>query len=85
MSTLQEIEAAVSQLKAEELAAFREWFAEFDARAWDLQFEQDVSTGRLDKLAEEALEDLREGRCDSRQNRPGEPGRVSRKLVDDSW
>lgn len=63
MSTLQEIEAAVSQLKAEDLAAFRAWFAEFDARAWDLQFEQDVKSGRLDKLAEEALEDLREGRC----------------------
>lgn len=63
MNTLQEIEAAVSQLKAEDLAAFRAWFAEFDARAWDLQFEQDVKSGRLDKLAEEALEDLREGRC----------------------
>ena len=63
MSTLQEIEAAVSQLKPEELASFRAWFAEFDARAWDIQFEQDVASGRLDKLAEEALEDLRKGRC----------------------
>jgi hypothetical protein len=63
MSTLPEIEAAISQLTAEDLAAFRAWFAEFDARAWDLQFEQDVASGQLDKLAEEALEDLREGRC----------------------
>ena len=63
MSTLQEIEAAVSQLKAEDLAAFRAWFAEFDARAWDIQFQQDVAAGRLDKLADEAIEDLREGRC----------------------
>ena len=62
MSTLQEIEAAISRLKTEDLAAFRAWFAEFDARAWDLQFEQDVATGRLNKLADEALDDLREGR-----------------------
>ena len=63
MNTLEEIEAAVSQLKAEELAIFRTWFAEFDAKAWDVQFEQDVASGRLDKLADEALEDLRKGRC----------------------
>ena len=63
MSTLQEIEAAVSRLKPEELAAFRAWFTEFDAKAWDIEFERDASAGRLDKLAEEALEDLREGRC----------------------
>ena len=63
MSTLQEIEMAVSQLKPEDLAAFRAWFAEFDAKAWDQQFEQDVAHGQLDKLCEEALDDLRKGRC----------------------
>jgi hypothetical protein len=63
MSTLEEIEAAVSQLRPDELATFRAWFAEFDGRAWDAQFEQDVASGRLDKLADEALEDLRKGRC----------------------
>jgi hypothetical protein len=63
MSTVQEIEKAVSQLPDEELAAFREWFADFDASSWDRQFEADVSAGRLDQLAEEALQDLREGRC----------------------
>ena len=31
MSTLNEIEAAVSQLPADELEQFRQWFAEFDA------------------------------------------------------
>ncbi len=35
MSNLQEIERAVSQLSVEELAAFRVWFAEFDAELWD--------------------------------------------------
>ena len=63
MSTVQEIEQAVQELPPQELAAFRAWFAEFDAVAWDRQFEEDVVAGRLDQLAEEALQDLREGRC----------------------
>lgn len=63
MSTLNEIERAVSQLSPEELAAFRAWFAEFDAAVWDQQLEEDVAAGRLDKLAEKALKDLRERRC----------------------
>ncbi|MEC4887815.1 MAG: hypothetical protein SAL70_41870 [Scytonema sp. PMC 1070.18] len=63
MSTLEEIEYAISQLSKEELAAFRLWFAEFDAAAWDQQLEQDVAAGRLDKLADKALKDLRQGRC----------------------
>lgn len=63
MSGLQEIESAISNLTADELAAFRMWFAEFDAEIWDRQFEEDVAAGRLDKLAERALHHLQEERC----------------------
>jgi hypothetical protein len=63
MSTITEIEAAVQRLGPEELAKFRDWFAHFDAERWDRQIDQDVAAGRLDALAEEALSDLREGRC----------------------
>jgi hypothetical protein len=63
MSNLQEIERSVSQLSVEELAAFRVWFAEFDAEIWDRQFEKDVKDGRLDALAEKALQHLRAGHC----------------------
>ncbi|AFY90456.1 MAG: hypothetical protein CLLPBCKN_007894 [Chroococcidiopsis cubana SAG 39.79] len=63
MNNLQEIEQAVSQLSVEELADFRAWFAEFDAAVWDRQFEEDVAAGRLDRLAQRALQHLREGRC----------------------
>ena len=66
MSGSKEIETAVAQLSAEELAAFREWFLEFDAAEWDTQFEQDASAGRLDALANEALDDLRQGRTRDR-------------------
>jgi hypothetical protein len=63
MSTILEIEEAVRRLSGEDLAAFRAWFAEYDAAVWDRQFDQDVAAGRLEKLAEEALADFREGRC----------------------
>ena len=63
MSTIQEIKEAVSQLPQEDLAVFRVWFAEFDAMQWDRQLETDAAAGRLDPLADEALTDLREGRC----------------------
>ena len=66
MSGVNEIERAVRQLTPAELDAFREWFAEFDAAAWDRQLEDDVAAGRLDALAEEALTDLRAGRCTDR-------------------
>ncbi len=61
MSSVKEIEAAVSKLSQTELSSFRAWFVDFDAAVWDRQFEKDVKAGRLDSLANEALRDLDEG------------------------
>jgi len=66
MSTLEEIKDAVQQLSPKELAVFRRWFARLDAVAWDRQIEDDIAAGRLDALADEAINDLREGRCTDR-------------------
>ena len=63
MKTVSEIQALVRKLSRSDLAAFRAWFAEFDAETWDRQLDEDVAAGRLDALAEEALRDLDEGRC----------------------
>jgi hypothetical protein len=63
MSTLHEIEQAIRDLGPQDLAALRQWFAEYDAELWDRQIEQDVAAGRLDRLADKALRDLAEGRC----------------------
>jgi hypothetical protein len=63
MSTLQEIEKAVQELSPDQLAAFRAWFVEYDQTLWDRQLERDIESGRLDSLANEAIEDLRNGRC----------------------
>jgi hypothetical protein len=66
MGNVNEIEDAILKLSETELAAFRAWFAQFDAEAWDRRIEIDATSGRLDALADEALEDLRAGRCTER-------------------
>ena len=66
MSTIQEIESAVTQLSPEQLADFRAWFAEYDAQKWDNQIADDAAAGRLDALADEALRDLQAGRTSAR-------------------
>lgn len=63
MTRVEALEKEVAGLPSAELAAFRQWFAEFDAASWDRQVEADVGAGRLDALAEAALTDLRSGRC----------------------
>jgi hypothetical protein len=62
MSRVEKIVSQVGELSSVELAAFREWFAEFDASAWDRKFEADVKAGKFDSLAEQALDDHAAGR-----------------------
>lgn len=49
------LEKEVQDLSRDELASFRNWFAKFDAVAWDRQIESDIEAGKLDKLAAKAL------------------------------
>ena len=63
MSTLEEIEAAVQQLPPAQRAEFRAWFQSFDATDWDHQIEDDITSGNLDWLADEAISDRQKGRC----------------------
>ena len=62
MSRVERVEGEVQNLSAEELKIFREWFARFDAAAWDLQMEADADNGKLRLLAERALKDHEAGR-----------------------
>ena len=60
--SVDELENAVAALPPDKLAKFRAWFEEFAADAWDRQIEADINAGKLDKLADEALADLKAGR-----------------------
>lgn len=63
MTTLEELEKAVAGLPADDLARFRAWFAEFDAARFDERIERDALGGKLDRLAERALDDYRKGQA----------------------
>jgi hypothetical protein len=60
---IQELEQAVIQLPPKELARFRKWFEEFDAQAWDKQLDADAKSGKLDKIAEQAINNYRAGKA----------------------
>lgn len=61
--TVKELESQVAKLGPRELQEFRSWFERFDAQAWDAQLESDVQTGKLDRLAEKALQEYKDGKC----------------------
>ncbi len=66
MSTVQEVEEAIRKLSPEDRAAFREWYAKFDAEEWDRRLEADVAAGQLDWLVQESRDDRQSGRCSDR-------------------
>ena len=54
MGKVERIEQQIKDLSEQELAQLRDWFAAFDAAAWDRQLEADLHSGKLDALAEQA-------------------------------
>ena len=62
MSKVKDLEQQVQALSPEELAQFREWFLEFDWAVWDRELEQDVRAGKLDAMAEKAIQDYKAGK-----------------------
>jgi hypothetical protein len=63
MNELKEIEKKIRDLPPEDLAKFREWFIEFDWKSWDLQIEEDLKSGKLDRLISEAMADFEAGKA----------------------
>jgi uncharacterized protein YfaT (DUF1175 family) len=55
MTTTEDTEKAVEQLAPREFARFRAWFEAFDAAQFDDTIERDISAGKLDFHADEAL------------------------------
>jgi hypothetical protein len=64
MSKVEAVEREVQELSPKELSDFREWFARYDADAWDRQIEVDAEAGKLDALAERALASHRAGKSE---------------------
>ena len=63
MTEVEQLESRIQNLSPEELAKFRAWFLEFDARVWDKQIEADLKAGKLSGLIAEALADYKAGKA----------------------
>ena len=57
----QEIEQAIAKLPPEEFLRLRESIQRRFDQEWDSQFERDVTSGRLDKIAAQAIAEHRAG------------------------
>ncbi len=62
MSSIQEIEAAIETLPAEQFLLLREHMQKRFEEQWDKQFEEDASSGRLEAAAAAAIAEHRVGR-----------------------
>ena len=54
---VKQIERAIAQLPPKELAELVRWLDEYQAQVWDRQIEQDLESGRLDKVLAEVDEE----------------------------
>lgn len=63
MTDLEQLERKIKSLSPEDLAKFRKWFMEFDWQFWDSKIEEDLESGRLDRLISEAREDFAAGKA----------------------
>lgn len=58
MNSLPEIEAAIRHLSEIEVRQLSNWLQEYLEEAWDKQIEADAKSGRLDKLIQQANQDI---------------------------
>ena len=61
--TVEDIEKAIAKLLPDQLAQFRVWFEEFDSALFHQKIRRDAVSGKLDRLAEQTIDDLRKGRA----------------------
>ena len=62
MSTVAEIENALQTLPLDDAWKVADWLQHYLDEKWDKQIDADIAAGRLDKLADKALEDYHVGR-----------------------
>ena len=63
MDKIEKIGREIQGLSPSELEAFRKWYRDFDAAAWDRQIEEDAKAGKLDAIADQALKDFASGKA----------------------
>jgi hypothetical protein len=57
--TIEDLEKAVAKLPPDQFAKFRAWFEEFEVARFDQKIERDAQAGKLDRMADQAVQDFR--------------------------
>jgi hypothetical protein len=55
MSRVEELEGQIKALSSSEFRELRAWLSEYDAEAWDRQFNADVLAGKLDSIVDHCI------------------------------
>ena len=63
MSTVKEIESAISKLAPTEVHQVADWLQEYREELWDRQIEADAAAGKFDNLIRQAKADFRAGQA----------------------
>ena len=61
MTKLNDIEAAIQSLPESDLVRFQQWFYAFEDQVWERKLRDNPTL--LKKLANQALQDFRDGKC----------------------
>jgi hypothetical protein len=61
--SIEDLKKVVAGLPPDQYAEFCAWFEEFEAGRFDRKIERDAQAGKLDRLADAAIDDLRKGRA----------------------
>jgi hypothetical protein len=64
--TIEDIEKAIEELPPDQFAKFRAWFEQLDATRFDEKINRDAGAGKLDRMAQEAVDDFRTGHARER-------------------
>jgi hypothetical protein len=75
--SIEEIEAAISQLSPDDLAQLAAWFLMFQAGARGRRVDADVKGGKLDQLALQAKEEAHVTSVEAGEGLPGTPLKAS--------
>ena len=58
---IEQLQTEIEALSIEQFKQLRDWFAEKDWELWNQQLENDIKSGNLDFLLDEALEAKEQG------------------------
>lgn len=58
---VKEIENSIQQLSREDFHSLISWLADYENEIWDKEIEEDYKAGKLDKLVNNTLADIKNG------------------------